>query len=274
MTDKDLNFVLRFFKSRFLNLADTRCIKNPLDKLFNDYFVVKNYKIKTSDDINLAATIMEPILINQETIFILFCHGTGSNRHSLRDLFEVNGVLNRNICALILDYREFAENDGSFDILHVNYDVDACVKFFNRKYKPNKIHLIGHSLGTAILLEYVKFVKINERKKFYDKIVLFAPFSSLIEVCEQFYIFKIACLIPGFKKYVVKKYGYLSDINVTYADKNTVLIIHGRNDSLIPYTQGLKIVKEGNTDVLITDDDHDSVLRNSYAWDKVFMFFD
>ncbi|KCZ77583.1 hypothetical protein H311_01401, partial [Anncaliia algerae PRA109] len=110
--------------------------------------------------------------------------------------------------------------------------------------------------------------KINERKKFYDKIVLFAPFSSLIEVCEQFYIFKIACLIPGFKKYVVKKYGYLSDINVTYADKNTVLIIHGRNDSLIPYTQGLKIVKEGNTDVLITDDDHDSVLRNSYAWDK------
>lgn len=274
MQDKSLNIIAKIFKHKFLNIRDTKIIRSPLDQLNNKNLILENYKIKTVDDINLGVSVLKPKLINEETVFILFCHGTGSNRHSTRYLFEDGGPLDRNVCVMLIDYREFAENDGDFNVLHVNFDVDACLKFFKRKFNPPVIHLMGHSLGTAILLEYIKFIKVNKKEQLFSKTILFSPFSSIIDVCKQFTIFKIACFVPGFQKFVEKKYGYFSAANVKFADSNSVLIIHGRNDSLVPYTQGLKISKEGNTSVLITEDDHDDVLINEYAWNKVFLFLD
>lgn len=274
MEDKNLNIIKSFFKDKFLNIKATRIINSPLDSLKNKKFILTNHKVKTVDDINLGVSILRPKEINEETIFILFCHGTGSNRHSSKDLFEEDGPLDRNICIMLVDYREFAESDGFFTMKNVNYDIDACIRFFKRKFSPSLIHLVGHSLGTAILLEYIKFVKINNKDKLFEKVVLFAPFSSITDVCKQFLTFKMACFLPGFSKFVETKFGYSSETNVKFVEKDSLLVVHGRNDSLVPYTQGLKIVKEGNTAVMLTEDDHDTVIRNHNAWERVFMFLE
>lgn len=263
----------KFFKKMVLGNQETRCSESPISNIENTDFELKNHRIATRDNIEIGISIIQRKKMDKKTIFFIICHGTGCNRGGYAWLFKKNGILDRNICALLLDYREFGDSDGDFNMKDVNYDIDACLQYLKQTYMPEKIHLYGHSLGSAIIFEYARYVKTLNIEKLYDKVVSVSGFKTLEDVCKRFTLWKITSFIPGLKSFVSIEFSYRSIENIQYIDKNNLLLLHGRLDDLIPITHGLCLSKVSNATLLLTKDDHISIVGSKVAWGEIFKFF-
>ena len=171
------------------------------DKLVSWYFK-KNSKFKT----------------------ILFFHGNAGKLDNR--VYKLNELSKLNINYLIIAYRGFSGNTGSPSENGLYEDANSAKVWLNKNGVNDKdIIIYGESLGTAVAID------LASRYKF-SGIILESPFTSMLELAQKYYpIIPVKLILKD--RYESKK--KLNDI------KSPVLVMHGRNDNIVPFYMGQQI---------------------------------
>jgi len=232
----------------------------------------QNIYIETEDGETLGAFLYEPSQITPETQFILFCHGKSTDRFHTSEFFPDFGGFSesRNCVILLMDYRDFADSTGSFHINTVNHDILAFMKFMKARYRTENISIVAHSFGTAITLEYCKYISQTQNSQHLPKCVfLLAPFSSTLNICREFKLYSLLSFIfPDLDKIIIEECNY---DNVANSDvvSDRLFLFHGKTDNIIPTAHSVKIQERSNCPLFISEHSHLTIFTDWPVWDQI-----
>lgn len=155
---------------------------------------------------------------------ILFFHGNAGNlghRMALARQF-----INAGYGFLLFDYRGYGGNKGSPSEQGFYKDGQAALRFLSEQgVKPTELVLYGESLGTGVASQLA-----SEHSS--CALILQSPFSSLTSMARRNYPWIL--LSPW------DKFDSLSRIKKI---KTPLLILHGTQDTVVPYAEGLTLFK-------------------------------
>lgn len=160
---------------------------------------------------------------------------------------------------LLVEYAGYAGDPGQRpSVERLLYDVERVDRWIAAKdYK--EVAIIGRSIGTG-------FAAYHASLRSPDRLLLISPFDSLSNLAQEHYTLYPTSLL-------LKR-----DLdNITNASKaKRVLIIHGRNDKVIPVERGRALYDELPTDtktfIEVPLAAHDDVLGSPDAWSAVREF--
>ena len=194
------------------------------EKIIFDY---EEVFIENNDGIKLKAWLHKKDLINKKTI--LFFHGNAgelSNRN-----YKLNELSKLDLNFLIVAYRGFSNNQGNPNEQGLYEDARGALNWLKIKGVQEKsLILYGESLGTAVAVE-------TAQNKNLAGIILESPFTSMIELAQQYYPFLPVKFLLKDKYETIKK---LPNI------KSPLLVLHGRLDTIVPYSMGKKLFEKAN----------------------------
>ena len=194
------------------------------DKINFDY---EEVFIKNNEGIKLKAWLHKKDLINKKTI--LFFHGNAgdlSNRN-----YKLNELSKLNVNFLILAWRGFSGNKGNPSEKGLYEDARSAVRWLEKKgVKEKNLIIYGESLGTAIAIE-------TAQNKNLAGIILESPFTSMVELAHNYYPFLPVKFLLKDKYETIKK---LPNI------RSPLLILHGRLDTIVPFSMGKTLFEKAN----------------------------
>lgn len=232
----------------------------------------ENIYLQTKDNEKIGAFIYKPKIINGKTAFFIFCHGKGCERADVSKVCDFERISNLyNACFVIIDYRGFGDSSGEYTIKGVNYDVLAAYEYLINNFNPSTISIIGHSLGSAVALEYGKFSKelnVNMPARIY----CLAPFISTIDICKDFkLIFSfLLFFIPRLEIIIKKEFNYDNLENARFISNN-IFIFHGSNDKIINLNHGKAVAGVSQAKFIETKHTHISIFTDENTWKSIMM---
>jgi len=156
---------------------------------------------------------------------ILFCHGNAGNISDRMDYIDLFNSLGMDV--FIFDYRGYGRSTGNPGEKGTYADADAAWVYLteSRNIDPTRIVVIGRSLGGAVAanLAYERPV---------GGLIVESSFTSVIDLASEIYWFLPVRYLSRFRYNTVEK---IKDIECPK------LIIHSRNDEMIPYIHGRRI---------------------------------
>jgi pimeloyl-ACP methyl ester carboxylesterase len=199
--------------------------------------------IKTPDE-----TWINGILYRRpgNTDVILYFHG---NAGSLRGWQNVApDLLLLNVDLLLVDTRGYGKSGGVFSEQGFNHDAQAALDFLHKSgYSDKHIIVYGRSLGTGIAMD----LAVNNLVK---ALILETPYTSMRQLGGE--------KMPYFLPWLLLKYKF-NNLEKAPRLKMPVLILHGKNDELIPYSHSQKIFAAITSSqkklVLINDGGHNNL---------------
>jgi len=211
-------------------LIDKLIFRQIVIHKINDFEVnnLNKFTIKSKDSHFIDGYILE----NNSDYYILFCHGNNGNIFTRLDYANELLVFGN---VIMFDYRIFKitnENEMYLDIITV---WDYLIK--TKKINPYRIILYGESTGCCLITYFVNFL-IKEKKQLPKCIILRSAFTSLHDL-----IYDNSVLLSLFISNKVNTYENLKKIS----KKIKTLIIHSKNDEIIPYHHALKLSSCPNT---------------------------
>lgn len=260
------SWLLKTVKSIFLSIP-----RKSLEYYTSHPYSIDYVKLSTKDSQTIWALFLKPEIIDINTKFFLVCHGKGIDRIDATKLAKLRKHNDKNVSFLIIDYRGFGGSTGEFETEKVNYDLDAAIEFINMNFGLRNISLIGHSLGTGVILEYLQYLN-NEKSMFKPNAVyLFAPFTSLYDCLMNFKAYRALKRIwPSVDLILPGNFEYNNLEKMQFTPEN-IFIFHGNNDKLIPVEHSKRLSEMFLKVVLkITEDDHDTIFGNSECWEIIF----
>lgn len=156
---------------------------------------------------------------------ILYLHGNrGSNRRCLRqaNMFEGFGY-----DILMPDYRGYGKTEGEITSEKQLYqDVQLVYDVLKKDYDESQIIIVGYSLGTGM----ASYLASRNNPM---HLVLIAPYESFTNLKDRRFP-----IIPDFiVKYPLNNSKHLEKV------KCPVTLLHGTEDSIIPYDSSLELKK-------------------------------
>jgi fermentation-respiration switch protein FrsA (DUF1100 family) len=194
------------------------------DEINFDY---KEIFIQNKEGIKLKAWMHEKDLINKKTI--IFFHGNAGNLRNRN--YKLNELSKFDVNFLIVAYRGFSGNQGKPNEQGLYEDARSTLDWLKKKgVKEKNFILYGESLGTAVAIE-------TAQNKDFAGIILESPFTSMLELAQKYYP-----VLPV--KYLLKdKYETIKKLpNIS----SPLLVLHGRLDSIVPFTMGQKLFEQAN----------------------------
>ncbi|KAM0685653.1 hypothetical protein COBT_003134, partial [Conglomerata obtusa] len=188
----------------------------------------QNIYITTHDAVKLGCWILAPEVLNVRTIFCIFLHDRGMNRHDFTRLLNLDTILKCNLVLIIPDYRSFGDSEGEFTMAATNLDIKAVHKLCLEKFGYEPI-FIGYGFGGAVALEYLHYARFD------NKLILINTFTHILDLWRTKELWNF--LYWFFYKAQGDLYDYLdynNCRNIRYAKKGNVLILHGELDGKIP----------------------------------------
>ncbi len=161
---------------------------------------------------------------------VLFCHGNAGNMgHRLEKILIFHGM---NLNTFIFDYRGYGKSEGRAYEAGLYKDAFGAYDYLTEKRNipENTIILYGESLGGGVVIELAREKKIKA-------LITEDTFSSIKEMSRIAYPF-----IPHF--IFSSKFDSVSKIKSVYSPK---LIIHSREDEIVPFYMGEKLYNEAAT---------------------------
>lgn len=217
--------------------------------------------------------------VNKKLVLMLhgFCMDKNENGNYIK---LADKLLENNYDSIRLDFIGHGETSGD----SIDLTIDLCLKEIDlivNDYSYDDIYLIGTSFGGGIGLLYSEIKKIKS-------MVLISPLidyqRNVINpenhFCREFFgedaINNIkekgySCFGLTDYKFDMKLYDDVKKYNPVDIIKKTdskVLIIHGKNDLLVPYKQSIDISKLNNNIELCLIEDGDHCFYN-YNYDEV-----
>lgn len=182
---------------------------------------------KTADNLSLEGWY---IPAPNARFTVLFCHGKGGNMTHRLDTISFFYELGLN--CFIFDYRGYGNSQGRPSEEGTYLDAAAAYKWLSQRknIKPENVVLFGRSLGGSIAAQLAS--KISARG-----LVLESSFTSYVDVGRKFYPYMP---VRWFATFSYKTVDYLSKI------KCPVMIVHSRNDEVVPFELGLRLYDAAN----------------------------
>ncbi|MGA2678579.1 MAG: alpha/beta hydrolase [Sedimentisphaerales bacterium] len=161
---------------------------------------------------------------------VLYCHGNGGNM--MHFLNTVNFLNKLGLNCFVFDYRGYGESQGAPSENGTYLDARAAYRWLTKKkgVAPQQIILFGWSLGGSIAAYLATKVKSAA-------LVIENAFTSYPAIGQKFYPY-----MP------VKWFARFNYPTIDYVRKVTcpVLVIHSKNDEIIPFELGLEIYDAAN----------------------------
>ncbi|MGM0597987.1 MAG: alpha/beta hydrolase [Myxococcota bacterium] len=185
----------------------------------------ENIYFETADHIKLNGWFLPGK--NSEEV-ILLSHGNAGNISNRLPLLRLLNTLGINI--FIYDYRGYGRNEGSPGEAGLYLDIEAAFSYLQetKNFKPKQIILMGRSLGGGV----TGHLAARERVK---GVILESTFTSVPNLAADLYWF-----LPV--RQLCK--NNFATINKVARIKSPLLIIHSREDELIPFEHGQKLFEK------------------------------
>ena len=216
---------------------------------------IKEVFIETPDNLKLLAWYHKSN--NRNPILVYF---PGNSYDIGERAYRIERYINQGWGVLLLDWRGYSGNKGSPTEKNLYSDSKISVNWLKKKLSidESKIILYGESLGCAVAVE----LGLHDKFK---SIILEAPFTSIGDIGQQKYP------IYPVKYLTLDKFDNLSKIERMLSP---LLIIHGKNDEVIPYIHSLKLfqkAKEPKKHVCVDEAMHNNLY--DYNIDKEVINF-
>lgn len=204
---------------------------------------------------------------------IIICHGYKENKFEDKSngKMVVDQVklakffIDEGYNALIFDFRghgDFKGTKGTTIGYNEQKDLLGAIELIKSKGLGEKIGLIGFSMGAGTSLS------VLDKTKDVGFVIADSPYSDLKEYLEENiknwtglpdFPFKLT-ILANFKLFYNVDFSKVSPINSLENSNVPVLLVHGKKDKTIPYTESLKlekIFKNKNSDIELFDEsDH------------------
>lgn len=183
--------------------------------------------LTTSDGLQLSAWLVKTPAPRGA---VLFCHGNYGNISHLLDPIRVFASLGFSV--LVFDYRGYGQSEGEPSEEGTYLDAEAAWDFLVQEegVNPGRLVLCGRSLGGPIAARLA-------RQHLAGALLLESTFTSLPELGSRLYPF---FPVRWLARYTYDTLGQLSSIHCP------VLVVHSREDSLIPLAQGQELYAAAN----------------------------
>ena len=187
--------------------------------------IYENVRLKTPDNLVLAGWY---IPAKDANFTVLFCHGNGGNIAYALDSINIFHGLGLN--CLVFDYRGYGDSQGKPTEEGTYTDAQTAYDWLikEKKLKPSEIIICGQSLGGSIAAHLADSAKPAG-------LIIESSFTSFVDIAGKFYPYMPVKL---FAKYRFNTSDYLKKVNCP------VLIIHSRNDELVPFEFGRRLYEE------------------------------
>lgn len=185
--------------------------------------------VHTEDGLTLSGWFQPPE--GNKPVILLF-HGNAG--HQGIRAFKALPYMAAGYGFLFGTYRGYGGNPGKPTEQGLYQDGDAWVKWLVevQHYKPQQIVLYGESLGTGVVLQTA--LAYPDLKA----LILESPFTSFVDLARKHYFW-----VPAIGSLVKDHYDNrekIPDIHIP------VLIVHGKRDTVVPYSQGRAIYELAN----------------------------
>ncbi len=159
---------------------------------------------------------------------VLWMHGNAGNiADRLDQAVEMKRALG--VSSLMFDYRGYGKSEGRPSEAGVYQDAEAAFRWLTetRGVNPRHIILYGHSLGSAASVDLALEGGVSA-----GGMVLESPFTSAADVARRIYFGLPVGLIMSVK---LDNIGRIGEV------KMPILVIHGVNDTVIPFNMGKEL---------------------------------
>lgn len=174
---------------------------------------------------------------------VVFCHGNEANMTRNDNQNKIKFLVQQGYEVFALDYRGFGKSSGEPDEKGLYKDLDSFISYLNTQYKfpDDKIVLWGHSLGSAIVID-------EASRRNFEGVIIEGAFTSVKDMKD----YRIEHKRNGnFIHLFVRDYIFnhmpitqkFSSKDKIAKIKSPMLIIHAKNDEMIPFEMGQKLAK-------------------------------
>ncbi len=218
--------ILYFSQSRLLYYPDlpSRRLTATPDRIGLAY---QSLEIPTEDGVTLHGWFL-PVANPRGTL--LFCHGNAGNISHRLDSLRIFHDLG--LAVLIFDYRGFGQSEGSTTEQGSYQDAQAMWNYLTeqRSILPGNILLFGRSLGAAVAAHLASRHRPGG-------LILESAFTSVPDMAAELYPLIPARWLSRFR-YDTRAY--------VRSYSGPVLVIHSRNDEIIPFHHGQQLYAAAN----------------------------
>ncbi len=204
---------------------------------------------------------------------LLYCHGNGGN--IMHCLDSINVFYNMGLSCFIFDYRGYGNSEGKTTEEGTYLDVMSAYKWLTeaKRIPPEKIILFGSSLGASIAAQLASMRSRGLAGKVKAAaLVIESGFTSFVDIGRKFYPYMP---VRWFARFNYNTLDYIKAVGCP------VMIIHSRDDELVPFEFGLQLYEAANEPkefVEIFGSHNDcflvSIEAYKHAWTKWLKFLD
>ena len=166
-------------------------------------------------------------LVSKSASTILFFHGNGEIGPEYDDIAQVYNK--KNINFIIADFRGYGFSSGVPDVINTQSDahiiLDFVLKYLKEKNYSGSLIIMGRSLGSVSVLELAKRHPVD-----FSGLIIESGFADEEPL---FSLIGTTAVQAGF----TKEDGFLNGEKIK-AYKGPLLIIHAKQDHIIPFSQG------------------------------------
>ena len=189
---------------------------------------------------------------------VLFCHGNGGNM--MHRLDSINILYSLGLNCFIFDYRGYGNSQGKPSEEGTYQDVTAAYKWLTEKKKvsPTDVIIFGRSLGASIAAQLASKVEAGS-------LIIESSFTSYADIGKKFYPYMP---VRWFARFSYKTIDYVKDVHYP------VMVIHSRNDEVVPFEFGLELYEAANEPkefVEIFGSHNDGFLVSGESYEKAWM---
>ena len=214
--------IVLYFMQPSLTFSPTREVPYSPGDIGLEY---EKVQLQTSDGLILSGWYV-PSKKAHHTV--LLCHGNGGNIAYTLD--SVNIFNETGFNCLIFDYRGYGHSQGTPTEIGVYLDAQAAYDWLvkEKKVPTSELIICGKSLGGSIAANLARGVDA-------EGLIIESSFTSYADIGQKFYPYM---MVRPFARYGFKTYEYLKQV------KCPVLIIHSRDDEVVPFEFGLRLYEE------------------------------
>lgn len=253
-----LGWTLYFMQPTFV-YKPAREVSYTPDELGLDF---DNVTLKTADGVQLSSWFVPA---EDSGLTVLFCHGNGGN--IMHRLDSINILHNMGLNCFIFDYRGYGDSEGKPSEEGTYLDAMAAYEWLTkvRNIPANRIIILGRSLGASVAAQLAGKVKAMA-------LIIESGFTSYVDMGRKFYPYMP---VRWFASFSYRTVDYIRQVNCP------TLIIHSRNDEIVPFEFGLELYEAANEPkrfVELFGSHNDSFLVSSEiynrAWTKWLKFLE
>ncbi|XP_072933743.1 uncharacterized protein [Epargyreus clarus] len=206
--------------------------------------------------------LMDSELANSKTPIVLYCHGNSNSRAASHRVMLYQFFQQMDFHTIAFDYRGYGDSTnirpseaGVVEDALVVYDWLRTAVDVGDTKPP--LYVWGHSLGTGISshllgnLEELSrtYLERSEPLPLPNGLILEAPFNNLADEVAKHPLSKLVTWLPYYETTFVepfkscKEHEFKSDTHLSRAKQLPILILHAKDDIIVPFIVGLKLYR-------------------------------